>query len=314
VNPETSLVSVVLPAFNRGHCIAAAIQSVLGQTYHDWELIVIDDGSSDDTGQVVSAFNDPRIKLVRHERNLGASAARNTGIRISNGKLIAFLDSDDTWTASKLEAQVSAMIAAPVGYEVSCTGFFLHLLDHGISRTVHPLEPESWSDSIAVGCELSPGSTQLTRREAFDRVGLLDESLARFEDWDWLFRYTRASPILVLGEPLAHINNHRGRHGDVVQRSVEQFFAKHSSHYSVLHPSLRKKAVSDAWLQVVANYSFEGRFFSALLPLWKSVQQRPAVSLLRALRGAFYVARGRLLRLVKARLRQSGTRQTTDFT
>src|SRR5436190_11436655 len=99
-------VSVVIPVFNRAVAVRRAIDSVLAQTFQDFEIIVVDDGSTDDTAESVSSFQDPRITLIRHDRKRGGSAARNTGIRSSSGAYVAFLDSDDEWLPAKLERQL----------------------------------------------------------------------------------------------------------------------------------------------------------------------------------------------------------------
>jgi len=95
-------VSVIIPTYNRAHLLDRAIRSVLDQTYQDFELIVVDDGSSDPTAEVIATFADPRIYYLRHEKNRGAAAARNTGIEASQGDYVAFLDSDCEWLPKKL--------------------------------------------------------------------------------------------------------------------------------------------------------------------------------------------------------------------
>src|SRR5262245_39993346 len=96
-------VAVVIPVFNRPEGVARAIRSVLTQTFQDFELVVVDDGSTDRTTDAVAAIRDHRIRLVRHERNCGGGATRNTGIRASTAPFVAFLDSDDEWMPTKLE-------------------------------------------------------------------------------------------------------------------------------------------------------------------------------------------------------------------
>ena len=100
------VVSVIIPTYNRAHLIGRAIRSVLDQTYQDWELIVVDDASTDDIPGIVKGFTDGRVKYIRHDENKGAAAARNTGIQAARGAYIAFLDSDDEWLPEKLERQV----------------------------------------------------------------------------------------------------------------------------------------------------------------------------------------------------------------
>ena len=99
-------VSVIIPTYNRAYILPDAIESVLQQTYTNFELIVVDDGSTDETGQVVKRFTDSRICCLQHGNNRGYSAALNTGLAAATGDLIAFIDSDDLWRQEKLQAQV----------------------------------------------------------------------------------------------------------------------------------------------------------------------------------------------------------------
>lgn len=296
-SPPPPRVSVVLPTYNRRQTLGAAIESVRRQSFTDWELLLVDDGSSDGTTTWAEGLNEPRLRLIALERNRGAAAARNAGISSARGAYVAFLDSDDAWTPDKLSRQIAALDAAPE-FGVSCTGVHLHLLDHGVTRLLRPRQPSNWAEALALGCELSPGSTQVTRRREFERVGLMDETLPRFEDWDWLFRYTRDAEILLLPEPFAHVYHRRGRMGEAVALSTERYFAKHAAAYAALPAQLRRKAVADAWLQVVANYGFEGRYAAAFPPFLRAARLRPLVSVLRAGRGLAYALRGRLLRAV----------------
>lgn len=103
------LVSIIMPSWNTGEFIAESIQSVLNQTYTNWELIIIDDCSSDDTDQIIESFNDERIKYLKNEKNCGAALTRNRGLREARGEWIAFLDSDDLWSSDKLEKQIEFM-------------------------------------------------------------------------------------------------------------------------------------------------------------------------------------------------------------
>lgn len=117
------LVSVIMPAYNSGNTISRAIQSVLAQTYKRFELLVIDDGSTDNTVDIVNFYmkTDSRIVLLRNPRNLGVAASRNHGCRKAQGEYLAFLDSDDVWFEDKLEKQVSFMLQK--GCDLSCTAY-----------------------------------------------------------------------------------------------------------------------------------------------------------------------------------------------
>ena len=103
------LVSIIMPSWNTGRFIAESIQSVLNQTYTNWELLIVDDCSTDNTDQVVASFNDHRIKYFHNEKNCGAALTRNKAMREAQGEWIAFLDSDDLWMPEKLEKQIRFM-------------------------------------------------------------------------------------------------------------------------------------------------------------------------------------------------------------
>ena len=102
-------VSIIIPVYNRAATLPRCIASVLAQTIADWELIAVDDCSSDESIQVIESFGDPRIRVLRHEQNRGAGPARNTGMLAAQGTYIAFLDSDDEWLPAKLERQIAAL-------------------------------------------------------------------------------------------------------------------------------------------------------------------------------------------------------------
>lgn len=106
MDQERPTVSVILPTYNRAHLLERAIQSVLDQTYPDFEIIVVDDASIDNTVNIIKGIINERIRYIRHEKNKGAAAARNTGIKLAKGKYIAFQDSDDEWLRDKLEKQI----------------------------------------------------------------------------------------------------------------------------------------------------------------------------------------------------------------
>ena len=139
------LVTVIIPCFNRASIIAPAIKSVQAQTLKNWELVVVDDGSSDNIRQVIDGFSstDPRIRLVCHSQNRGEPTARNTGISVARARFIAFLDSDDEWLPKKLDHQVNAVLAMPEPDNVFCvTQTVVKLSDtYQVIRPLHPPAP-----------------------------------------------------------------------------------------------------------------------------------------------------------------------------
>jgi glycosyltransferase involved in cell wall biosynthesis len=175
-------VSVIIPAYNQANYLGEAIQSVLDQTYPDFELIVVNDASPDHTSEVVAQFNDPRLKYIIHEKNKKLSAARNTGIRASKGELIALLDADDRYSPEKLSKTVAFMLQRPeVG--VAYNGRFEIDSDGNILSIHQPSLHVSHRDFV-MGFPFSP-SDIVIRREWIFRVGLFDESFVHFsEDLD----------------------------------------------------------------------------------------------------------------------------------
>ena len=188
-----SLVSVIIPTYNRYRMVTRAIESVLTQTYRNIELIIVDDASKDNTFELLKTeYADPRIKIVRHPRNLGGAAARNSGIRNAKGGLIAFLDSDDEWLPEKLARQIPLLLSNPDVGAVYCKHY---ILEHGgslsIDRRIRYYKGWVQNYLLRGWC---PTSTSLfvIRKECFQTVGLFDDSLPSFQDYDlWLRIATR---------------------------------------------------------------------------------------------------------------------------
>lgn len=295
------IVSVVIPTYNRASSIRAAVESALRQTVREIEVLVVDDGSTDNTASIASQVDDPRVKVILRERNGGAAAARNTGIVRACGDYVAFLDSDDVWLETKLARQIAVLGNAPLNTVVCCTGAEIHLLDHGgIMRHQYLESSVDWKARLVMGCDLSPGTTQMSRRDIFAKVGLLDESLRRFEDWDWLLRYAQmGGAIATVREPLARVYNRRGRLGQVTEEAATILLGKRRCVLAELSDRERRQAIADLWLVVVGTYAFEGHFGAAIPSLFKAMRQRPIATTGRLVTGSLSVARGRLARLFR---------------
>ncbi len=212
-----SLVSVIMPAYNRAHVIGRAIKSVLAQTYNDFELIIVDDGSSDKTEEVVRSFDDPRIRFLRHERNRGVCAARNTGIKASQGDFITFLDSDDEFTPARLQEQVSALKKYGAN-NIFVTGT-IFLDDNGArvqttskKETLCPCQADDIYESFFSAGRNSPQRlvTMMTRRQFLDEVGLFDEQLPASEFWDLGLRLAKKYRYQVIDTPLEIVHRDAG--------------------------------------------------------------------------------------------------------
>lgn len=139
--------SVIIPTYNRAHVIARSINSILQQTYQEFEIIVIDDGGNDDTEEILKKIGDTRISYYRTETNHGAAGARNEGVRLAKYDIIAFQDSDDEWHSQKLEKQMKYLAKHPE-YNMVYTGFRTHHLDKQITHMPHPDMPGEFEGDI----------------------------------------------------------------------------------------------------------------------------------------------------------------------
>lgn len=218
--PETPPpVSVVIPAHDRAGTIEAAIRSVLDQSFGDFELIVVDDASSDDTAEAVRAISDPRLRLLVHKTNRGAGAARNTGIAAARGEWVAFQDSDDEWLPSKLAKQMARLAGAEAGPDTIAAYCGMIVLgtpeaagtaqDRGAGRTLVQYRPapgpgpvEGDLAAALLGRSFISTQTLVARRSALRAIDGFDESLRALEDWDLSIRLARLGRILLVDEPL----------------------------------------------------------------------------------------------------------------
>jgi glycosyltransferase involved in cell wall biosynthesis len=219
----TDTVSVVIPIYNGRETLGRAIDSVLRQTHSPSEIIVVDDSSNDGLSKSLVHALSPTVIYLRHPRNRGAAAARNTGINAASANFIAFLDSDDEWLPDKLECQLSRMEALGPGTDVTFTSFFYRGLGCSVAQVRNAETREITMADLAFGCGLSPGSTMMVRQSVFDVVGPFDETLPRLEDWEWLLRAANNDRVrqFNIGQPLARINVQSWPNVDAVRGSVD---------------------------------------------------------------------------------------------
>jgi glycosyltransferase involved in cell wall biosynthesis len=227
MSASSDKISVIIPVFNRRHEVLRAIASTLAQTLPPDEILVVDDASTDGTPEAVTALQEPRIRLIRHARNRGAAAARNTGIEAAQGDWIAFLDSDDEWDQRKLALQLETLRRAPADTAAGVTGYIIRDYRTGEQRSLQPTVRDASLDAMLWGCSLGVGSTLLARRRVFFEVGLLDPGLPRLEDWEWLMRYLPAHRLGVLPDALTTV--HKGSDPSVarVAASLSRIREKH---------------------------------------------------------------------------------------
>jgi len=198
-------VSVVIPAYNRARLIRQAILSVLAQTFTDFELIVVDDGSTDGTGAEVASFQDPRVRLVTLAKRSGQSGARNAGIAESRGEWIAFLDSDDEWLPEKLARQMARVDQGPADYgAVYCACYRQHAGEAPELRPKGELPEGDLFDALLRGKKAPTPSVYVVKRAALIAAKGFDERMIAASDIDMWLRLARASCLFAaVQEPLA---------------------------------------------------------------------------------------------------------------
>lgn len=227
-------VTVVVPTYNRGPILRETIDSVLAQDFTDFELLVIDDGSTDDTARTVRSIPDPRLEYIRQD-NAGPSAARNLGIRRARGDLVAFLDDDDRWLPTKLSRQVAQLDADPalgmnytnaLSFGERLSSFRARFLSWRSSIEVEM--PSGWIQrSLFFSCSILL-STIVARKELLERAGLFDAVAfpkPASEDVDIFLRIARLSPVGYIEEPLALRRYHYEQYGADRRKNAEVFQA-----------------------------------------------------------------------------------------
>ena len=211
----TPLVTVIMPTFNRQRYLGQAIDSVLAQTYTHFELIVVDDGSTDATAELLAGYG-PSIKVIQ-QPNQGVSAARNTGIRASKGAFIALLDSDDYWMPQKLDRQIDFFSTRPKACICQTEEIWIRNGMRVNPKKKHKKYSGMIFEKTLPLCLVSP-SAVLLRKSLLDEVGLFDERLPACEDYDMWLRITWKYPVHLIDTPLIV---KRGGHADQLSRMAE---------------------------------------------------------------------------------------------
>lgn len=301
---STPFVSVILPTYNRSRTLGRAIDGVLAQSYRDFELIVVDDGSTDGTEGLLAAVADSRLRVIKGSQRRGAAHARNAGIRAARGQLVAFQDSDDEWLPGKLECQVGLLESGPD--EVGWVGG-AYLVDSGTTRREvrsRALERgDDYDGELFIG-EPFVTPTWLVRRKSLLDAGLFDETMPCLEDWDLIFKLASrcrfrsvADVILVrhasadslfsdIAKRKAGLEVMLTRHRERWQRQPHQY-ARWCTELGRLHGLQGARGACRAWL-------------------YKSLQARPFQLGAVGLYAATLLGRAPLKRLSRSRLAAAG--------
>ena len=202
-------VSIIIPTYNRLPMLKEAVDSVLAQDFEDFELIVVDDGSTDGTAGEMTEYGG-RVKLLQHQQTRGVSTARNYGINHAKGKYISFLDSDDLWVKGKLKIQVNFLDENP-HYPLCYTDEIWIRKGKRVNPMLKHTKYSGWIlEKCLPLCTISPSSVMM-RKTLFSRVGLFDEALPVCEDYDFWLRVSVRFPIFFINKKLII---KRGGHAD----------------------------------------------------------------------------------------------------
>lgn len=203
-------VSIIIPTYNSARFLPATLESVFNQTYRDYEVLVVDDGSTDNTREVLAPYLERIIYI--YQENSERSAARNNALSHANGDLIAFIDSDDLWQPEKLERQVAVMDAYPEVALVFCQSYYIDESGARVAfcgnwidgKKADGLVIANYYDELMLGNVVSCGSsTAVMRRRVLDQAGWFDVMLSDGEDWDVWLRLSRFGPFAYIPEPLS---------------------------------------------------------------------------------------------------------------
>lgn len=252
------LVSVIIPAYNHGQYVGETLASVLGQTYRPVEVIVVDDGSTDDTALRVAEFSGPLI--YHRQANRGMAGARNQGIALAQGELISFLDDDDLWEPDYL-ATVVPLLAAEPDIAAVYTGFKSldgtgQLLPQGGTRVV---ASEMLYDALVDG-GFFPACCLTVRKEVLDELGALDEALRGNDDWDLMLRLAQHRRVVGLAAPLAIHREHSGGLSSNYEHMLEDNLRAVAKHFGpeegipATWPELRRRAYAGAYLLAAVGH------------------------------------------------------------
>jgi glycosyltransferase involved in cell wall biosynthesis len=271
-------VSVVIPTYNYGRFVGQAIKGALAQTHPIEEIIVVDDGSNDNTREVVEKFDAP-VRYIR-QANAGVCAARNNGVEKASGDFIAFLDADDVWLPEKIEKQIAKFGEdAQIGL-VHCG---MREFDSASGETVylHAKGNEGWvADDLLLFAEsvTVSGSAIVVRRAAFENVSGFDTNLKVGEDWDFCYRLARKFKVGFVPELLVDYRNHgKNTHFNVreMERSMEIFYEKafQTTDENIL--GLRRQAYGNFYKVLAGSYFHSKNYADFVKNSFKSLYYEP---------------------------------------
>ena len=234
-------VSIIVPTKNRAEYFAQAIQSALHQTFEDFEIVVVDSASTDNTRTIVENFKDKRIRYIRQDEDRGQSASRNEGVKHAKGEFVAFLDDDDLWFPAKLDKQLRKILKNPNVGLVS-TGRISFKDGFNVIKVFEPfVNGKSFFSVLRKNC-VGNCSTVMVRKRCFEKVGGFDENLPCVEDHDLWIRIAKKYQVDCLKEPLAWYRVH-GKNVSFDSRRIikaKQIMFRKYAGYLKSYPRIRR--------------------------------------------------------------------------
>ena len=239
---DSPIVSIIIPTYNRARTIVRSVNSILSQTFQNFELIIVDDCSTDNTKDILEkTFNDSRIIYYKLKNNSGACAARNKGIELAKGKYIAFQDSDDEWLCEKLEKQIQIL-----DNSIDCQAIFCQFIRiNNTNISIMPSNSFNKNNINSVIFEENFLSTQtlLVKKEVFKKIGIFDISLPRFQDWELAIRLITKCKVFYQEEPLVIMyiqNDSISKNIKAKAKALEIIVNKYKDYY-IKHPLIYSK-------------------------------------------------------------------------
>jgi glycosyltransferase involved in cell wall biosynthesis len=272
-------VSVIIPNYNYGRYLRDAIESVLSQTLRPYEVIVVDDGSTDESRDILDEYAD-RVR-VHFQKNKGVGAARNKGAELATGDILAFLDADDYWSPDKLEKQVAELLTDPDMGLIHCG---LRYVDENGNLGDEYLVGDAGEVAIKLlqfkPVISGPGGTSLIRKDVFVEVGGYDtnKDLHPSEDWDLSYRIATRYKFGFVPEPLLYYRQHgSGGHLNIakMERAMLLAFGKAFSNSAEEIQTIRRECYSNLYLVLAGSYLHSGKVFPSIASCVKSLVYSP---------------------------------------
>lgn len=277
-----SKVSVIIPTYNRARFIKEALDSAIKQTYKDIEIIVVDDGSIDDTKDILSQYikKYPDRVMYFYQKNKGVSYARNLGIRKARGEYIAFLDSDDIWLQNKLEEQIRE-IKKNIEYGLVCS--YVEMIDES-GAEIFKILPGSYGSNIkdVFLNDIIITPTVLTKKSCLLEVGGFNEQLIVGEDYDLWLRIVTKYKFFMIPEILARVRRHKNRLSESVELQYKnhlKIYIKEHSKNRILSKKEYKLCLSQQYYRLARHYIEFKNYKNALVTLILSVFSYPSIGM-----------------------------------